>query len=231
MNVHILQHVAFEGPGSIADWCAARNARITTTRLYDGDALPNVDPLDLLIVLGGPMSVHDEPALPWLRAEKRFLASALEKGKAVLGICLGAQLLAHVGGARVYANPEREIGWFDIERAPEAVGPFGFPQRLTVFHWHGETFDIPSGARRLARSEACENQAFAWGDRVIGLQFHLETTPRSAEMLIEHARVDLRPGRYVQSEADLLATPPHRYAAINDEMKRVLDQLAAVSPR
>lgn len=227
MKVHVLQHVPFEGIGSIQDWLASRGATISYSRFFEACVLP--DPLDfeLVIVMGGPMSVNDEETLPWLIEEKQFVRQAIDQGVAVLGICLGAQLIASVLGAKVYPGPQKEIGWFGIEAAPAGEGEdvFRFPESATVFHWHGETFDLPPGAIRLASSVVCRNQAFQWGARVIGLQFHLETTPKSAGAIISNCRDELVAGEFIQSEATLRSAPPERYTEINRLMQEVLSYL------
>ena len=227
MHVQVLQHVPFEGPGSIADWLAARRADVGCTRLFAGDPLPRADEIDALVAMGGPMSVNDEEALGWLRPEKQLVRDAVARGIPVLGICLGAQLIASALGARVYAGPEREIGWFPVNGVPDAAPGFRLPPEFLAFHWHGETFDLPAGAVRLAGSAACENQAFRIGRSAVALQFHLETTPASAQALIENCRDELVPGRYVQTEQELRAAPAARYAAINELMERVLADLLA----
>jgi GMP synthase-like glutamine amidotransferase len=222
MNVHVLQHVPFEGLGSIEAWLAEREAVTSATRFFDSPRLPELAELDLIIALGGPMSVNDEVELAWLKDEKRFVSDAVRAGKAVLGICLGAQLIASALGARVYPGPHKEIGWFDIESTSDSSQLFQFPRTATVFHWHGETFDLPSGASRLARSVGCENQAFQIGSRVIGLQFHLETTPESVESLIFHCRNELVEDRFIQSEEALHSVPKSRYTGVNALMAEVL---------
>ncbi len=227
MHVQVLQHVPFEGPGSIADWLAARRADMSCTRLFAGDPLPRADEIDALVAMGGPMSVNDEDALAWLRPEKQLVRDAVARGIPVLGVCLGAQLIASALGARVYAGAEREIGWFPLNGVADAAPGFRFPPEFLAFHWHGETFDLPAGAVRLARSAACENQAFRVGRRVIGLQFHLETTPAAAEALIENCRNELVPGPYVQTEQELRAASAARYGAVNRLMERVLAELLA----
>lgn len=223
MKVHVLQHVPFEDIGSMAPWLAAREATVSYTRFFDADTLPPPDGFDLVIAMGGPMSVNDEALLPWLKAEKRFLHEVIAAGTAVIGVCLGAQLLASALGARVYRNREREIGWFDIEGRAAGAGLFRFPDLATVFHWHGETFELPPGATHLASSAACDNQAFQLGERVIGMQFHVETTPESAEALIAHCGNELDGGgAFVQDAAALRAATPATYDGANRLMADVL---------
>ena len=171
------------------------------------------------------MSVNDEQQFPWLTDEKRFIRRAIDTGKTVLGICLGSQLVSAALGAEVYQNKEKEIGWFDIELTCFGISDPLFSElgnRLKVFHWHGDTFDLPPHAVHLARSEGCGNQAFCIGERVLGLQFHLEATPFTVTSLIEQCRHDLVPGRYIQSEAEMLSVPS-RFQRINGVMDALLD--------
>ncbi len=231
MKVHIFQHVSFEGPGSIDLWLHARQAHVTTTRFYEHDPLPALDDVDLLIIMGGPMSVNDEAALPWLRDEKRFIAEAIRAGKAVLGICLGAQLIASALGARVYPGLQKKIGWFYIVARPQHVGGngqnlFQLPETTRVFHWHGETFTLPDAATRLAGSAACALQAFQYGNRVIGLQCHLETTPADAEALLTHCREELAAAQgnlYVQTPEEIRAEPVETYRQMSALLHSLLD--------
>lgn len=230
MRAHYLQHVPFESLGFMQPWLEAAGCEISCTRLYESTDFPALDAFDLLIIMGGPMSVNDEVTLPWLAPEKAFVKSAIQAGKRVFGVCLGAQMIASAMGARVYRNRVKEIGWLPV-KSTNAVGDdlFRFPRSIDVFHWHGETFDLPSGAIRLASSEACPNQAFQLGRSVIGLQFHLETTPECARLLVENCRADLRPiTRYVQSEVDILSVDPERYRAANALMGELLAYLQAV---
>jgi GMP synthase-like glutamine amidotransferase len=149
--------------------------------------------------------------------------SGSESEKPVLGICLGAQMIASAMGARVFPNPVKEIGWFPIHAVDSIVGSlFSFPPSETVFHWHGETFDLPPGAICLARSEGCDNQAFQIAKSVIGLQFHLETTPASAAQIVSHCRDELVPSRYVQTEKEILSAGPNFYKSINHLMDNIL---------
>ncbi|NDP48957.1 MAG: amidotransferase [Sulfuriferula multivorans] len=226
MHVHVLQHVPFEGLGSIEAWLSHRGARVTYTRFFEPAKLPALTDINFIIALGGPMSVNDEEQLPWLREEKRFVAEAVASNKAVLGICLGAQLIASALGSRVYPGSEKEIGWFPVFAEPALSNTFVFPASTEVFHWHGETFDLPAGAVHLASSAACRNQAFQIGARVIGLQFHLETTPKSAEAIINNCANELLPQqRYIQTEPALRAVPVANYAGINMLMTNVLEYL------
>ena len=171
------------------------------------------------------MSVNDEEQLPWLREEKRFVADAIASNKAVLGICLGSQLIASALGSRIYPGAEKEIGWFPVFAEPAVPGTFVFPASAEVFHWHGETFDLPAGAVHLASSAACRNQAFQIGARVIGLQFHLETTPESAEAIISNCAHELLPQRFIQTESALRSVPAANYAGINALMTLILEYL------
>ncbi len=226
MHAHYLQHVPFESLGSIEPWLRSAGYQITNTRFFLTTELPDLQGIDLLVVMGGPMSVNDEVEFPWLVQEKQFIRNAVESGKSVLGVCLGAQLIASAMGARVFPNRVREIGWFPIEGGSSVErSTFRFPLSVEVFHWHGETFDLPSGAVRLARSEGCENQAFQLGRSVIGLQFHLETTPEAAREIVTHCRAELTPSRYVQAEATILAAPPGKYRVVNQLMGKVLSFL------
>jgi len=225
MRAHVLQHVSFEGLGSIQAWLEARKAIVTHTRFFQSATLPGTDQVDLLIALGGPMSVNDEGQLPWLVDEKRLVGEMVRSGKPVLGICLGAQLMASSLGARVYPGPHKEMGWFPVFGRKNRGETFVFPERKTVFHWHGETFDLPPGALLLASSEGCRHQAFQVGTRALGLQFHLETTPASADAIISNCAGELLPSRFTQPEPELRAVKASQYAGINQLMTRVLEYI------
>ena len=172
------------------------------------------------------MSVNHTLEFPWLIREKRFIADFIKSGKPTLGICLGAQLIASAMGAKVYQNSVKEIGWLPVQAAtPSGVACFRFPPSVEVFQWHEETFDLPPGATLIASSEACENQAFQIGTSVLGLQFHLETTPESALDIVSNSRDELFSAQYVQTEAEILAVKPARYRAISRLMGKVLSYL------
>ena len=225
MRAHYLQHVPFEGLGSIDAWLRAAGYEITATRFHASEPLPAPADIDLLVIMGGPMSVNDEGEYPWLIEEKRFVARIAASGTPVLGICLGAQLIASAMGGDVFPNAEKEIGWFPVRRVAAGDAVFRFPETAEVFHWHGETFSLPPAAVRIAESDGCRNQAFQIDRHVIGLQFHLETTPDSARTIVAHCRNELVPGTYIQTEAAILETPMARYRAINALMGDVLDYL------
>ena len=222
MQVQVLQHVPFEGLGSIEAWLSERGTAVHTTRFYQSPVLPDPRSIDLVIAMGGPMSVNDEREHPWLKQEKAFVKEAVDRGTAVLGVCLGAQMIASALGARVFANAHKEIGWFPAQAVSTDADVFRFPPQATVFHWHGETFDLPPGAVHLASSAGCRHQAFQIGKRVIGLQFHLETTPETADQLIRHCRDELVAGEYIQTEQALRAVPGDAYSGINRLMNAVL---------
>ncbi len=228
MRVHYLQHVPYEGLGCIERELLDSGHTIASTQLYERHALPKTQEFDWLIVMGGPMGVHDQREYPWLVEEKRLIEDAIRQSKIVLGICLGAQLIADVLDAPVYANAHKEIGWFPVERTERATTTAigcAFPKTIEAFHWHGDTFDLPSGAVHLARNAVCENQAFVYQSRVLALQYHLETTRASAKALIENGAADLDGGPYVQS-AEVMLSGDKRFEPLNAAMKALLESLA-----
>jgi GMP synthase-like glutamine amidotransferase len=209
MRVHWLQHVPFENLGSIEPWVINHGYALTSTHLFAGDALPSMDRFDVLVIMGGPMSVHDDDKYPWLNSEKHYIKAAIDSGKMVLGICLGAQLIAQVLGAKVYKNAEKEIGWHPIRIAApqdEKSALFGLmSDQTSVFHWHGETFDLPDNARHLALSEACQQQAFSYKKTVLALQCHLEITEQGITRLIENCSHEIVPAPFIQSRNEMLS--------------------------
>jgi len=228
MRAHYLQHVHFEGLGSIASWLSSNRYQVTSTRLFESTEFPLVSDVDLLIIMGGPMSVNDEAELPWLIKEKQFVRAVIDAGKPVLGICLGAQMIANVMGSKIYPNIQKEIGWFPTIAKSFDQDFFRFPQSEIVFHWHGETFDLPRAAKLLASSEACINQAFQIGQNVIGLQFHLETTPESLKEISLYCANEIVEGEFVQS-AQVMASKGNEYfEKINRLMNRVLEFITRV---
>nr|WP_320010789.1 amidotransferase [uncultured Desulfobulbus sp.] len=221
MRIHALQHVFFEGLGALNDWITKQAHTLSLTRLYAGELLPDLESFDLLLIMGGPMNIYDDDLYPWLAQERAFISQAIAAGKSALGICLGAQLLADALGARVYPGPKKEIGWFPIEISPAGQqGLFqGLPASALVFHWHGDTFDLPPGALHLAQSYGCINQAFLFEGRVLGLQFHLESTEETVREIITHCGDELIQGEYIQTEEQMTQVAPARFA----EMHRLLE--------
>jgi GMP synthase (glutamine-hydrolysing) len=206
MRIVCIQHVAFEDAGLIADWAVTRSHALEAVRVDRGESLPPASTADWVVIMGGPMSVHDESQYPWLREEKRWIAAAIAQNRVILGVCLGAQMIAQILGARVYPNAHKEIGWFPVNRTSHAGShPLldALPPTLTPFHWHGETFEIPAGAWHTFSSQACPHQSFIYNDRIVALQFHLEATPAGVQRLISHCPSDLTPGPFVQSAATM----------------------------
>lgn len=207
MRIHYLQHVPFEDLANIEIWAKNRGHSISVTRLFLNEELPEADQFDWLIIIGGPMNIYEEAEYPWLITEKNFIRESIDAGKIILGICLGAQLIADVLGGKVSRNKYKEIGWFPVSKTLEAKDSVFFksiPDEFMAFHWHGDTFEIPPGALRLAESSACKNQAFEYGGRILGLQFHLESSKESIQRLIENCRDELACGKYIQDEPEIL---------------------------
>ena len=182
MQVLILQHIACEPPGVYEDVLLERGASIHRVELDEGDSLPDWRGFEAIVAMGGPMSANDDAALPWLTDEKRLIGEAVRAGTPFWGVCLGVQLLAASLGACVYAGPTPEVGLLPVEITPEGRADPVFadaPDDLVTLQWHGDTFDLPDGAVRLAGSPAYPNQAFRFS-RAYGVQFHLEVSPEMA---------------------------------------------------
>ena len=185
----VLQHIRCEPPGIFSDMLTGRGIVIETVELDEGGELPDWREVDLVLAMGGPMSVHDEAEHPWLAAEKRWIAAAVQAGVPYLGVCLGAQLLAASLAARVHTGETPEVGVLPVTVTPAArndpvLGAVG--EEFPALQWHGDTFGIPAGAVRLAGSAAYPNQAFRFGDAAYAVQFHVEVTGR---MLAEWGQV------------------------------------------
>lgn len=231
MNVYALMQVPYEGPGCIAAWAEGNGHALKTVRLYEGEALPPLSEVGLLAVMGGPMSVHDTAKHAFLAEERAFVAEAVSAGKPVLGICLGAQLMASAFGAKVYAHDRREIGWFPVRLTERGKGsPLlkKFPESHLAFHWHGDTFDLPEGADWLFENEATPHQGFSVGRRAVGLQFHFEVMPEDVRQMLAHGAAELES----HAESELTQSPEHiaslnPYSECNALMFDLLDRLVA----
>ncbi len=232
-----MEHVEFEGPGWIEPWVRERGHDLRRIYLWRGDELPRLEDCDWLVVMGGPMSVNEDPLYPWLGPEKRLIAEAIRGGKGVLGICLGAQLIAAALGAQVAPGAEKEIGWWPVRKLPTdnaaGAGLAGvFPEEFRAFHWHGDQFEIPSDAQLFLESEGCRRQAFCVGDRVLALQFHIESTPESVAQLIHHCGGELEEGgKWVQDAETMQGVPAPYFEEAHRILGRVLARMEkAVCP-
>jgi GMP synthase-like glutamine amidotransferase len=179
----VLQHIACEPPGAYEDVLREQAWEIVRVELDEGEPLPPWGGFDAIIAMGGPMSVNDDATLQWLVDEKRLIAEAVRAGVPFFGACLGVQLLASALGARVYPGDSPEVGLLPVQLTPAARSDSvfaGLPEQLLTFQWHGDTFHLPDGATLLATSPAYANQAFRWGQRAYGVQFHLEVSPEMA---------------------------------------------------
>jgi len=207
LRIRCFLHVPFEGPGIIENWAAENGHHLNFTRFYEGDELPDPARTDLLVIMGGPMNVFDFHIHPWMQDEIEWVSSYIHAGLPVLGICLGAQILAAALGADVYPGEHKEIGWHKLQFLP-SLGDFKIckvlPATRKVFHWHGDTFPIPEGAIRIASSAAFPNQGFIFKRKAIALQFHLEMTPDSVAGMVENCRDELVEGPYIQTEDEIL---------------------------
>jgi GMP synthase-like glutamine amidotransferase len=224
-RIHYLQHVPFESLGCIEEWVQSKGHGLTSTKFYESGLLPQISEFDWLIVLGGPMGVYDEEKFKWLIDEKEFIQKAIQEKKTVIGICLGAQLIASCLGEKVYSNHEKEIGWFPIfptesgwtnNLLSNSKAPF------VVFHWHGDTFDLPEESLLLASSEGCVNQAFIYHDKVLGLQFHFEFTEKSLQEMLAFCGNELVIGRYIQTAETILSNTQF-IDEVNEKLFHLLD--------
>lgn len=229
LRIHYFQHEPYEGPGCIKDWAEKKNHLLSCTRLYAAESPPPSDEIDLLIIMGGSMGIYDEAEYPWLVKEKQYIREVIAADKPVMGICLGAQLMADVLGARVKRAGFKEIGWFPIRKTEAGKASAllqSMPTNLNVFHWHGDQFDIPHGCLSLAESDACPNQLFQFGDRVVALQFHFEATALSVSQMLEEAEEEPeKPGPYVQTKSAIMRGL-HDAGQSNDVMFSLLDKLS-----
>ncbi len=191
MNVLILKHAEVEGPGLIEDLLAQQKFPYQIIDLFPQAPLPPLDIFTHIVILGGPMNVYEEDPYPFLRKEDLFIKEAIQRGKSILGICLGAQLIAKALGAKVFKAPLKEVGWYDVTLTKIGLqDPFfsNLPKKFAVFQWHEDTFEIPRGAQLIATSDPVPHQAFRYGDNVYGLQFHLEVTKEMIQIWLENHR-------------------------------------------
>jgi GMP synthase-like glutamine amidotransferase len=226
MKTLIFQHTPDEVPGTLTDWLAAKSFSHHVHHVYAGEKMPEPGAYDCLVVLGGPMNVDEESKHPWLKAEKKFVHDWLKEDKAILGICLGGQMLAQVLGGRVEKNRAREIGFHEVRRTGEAHPSLKrWPERMRVFQYHEDRFTLAPGCRSLLTNEICEHQAYALNDRTVGLQFH----PESTQPWIEEAFSDLKYGAHeshVQSPRECAALLPVHLPLLTSQFFFFLDDFA-----
>ena len=211
MSVLICKNIETEGPGTIEDYLRLKELPYTVVELSKGEEIPVTNDFDTLVIMGGPMSANEGEKYPYIKEEEMLVRDFVKKDRKILGICLGAQIIARAIGSRVYRGHEEEIGWYDIELTGEglrdrlleklALHPVvrDFWKRFKVFHWHGETFDIPGGAARLAKSELYPNQAFKYGNSAYAFQFHIEA---SREMIYSWFSKETDTNRKIRDETE-----------------------------
>lgn len=236
-NLVVLTHAEFEGPARIAAIATEKDYSVDVRSLHRGDPVPLDLPRDvLLVVMGGSMGVGDleDPKFPFLKREVELLRRRVEEDSPVLGVCLGAQLLAHAGGARVFpmmapGGSDRlyEVGWAPVRfrGTDDARALEGMPPEAPVLHWHGDTFDLPAGARLLASSARCRNQAFQLGSRLFGLQFHCETTAEDVEVFLQSDAAFVEKANGPDGVADLRRDTPRHLAGFQTVGDRLLSNI------
>lgn len=225
MRIHTIIHAPFEKPGIIESWAIDKGYNLSSTHTYKGEKLPDISTIDFLIVMGGPQSPTELDKYPYLRNEITLTKQAIDQGKAVLGVCLGAQIISESLDAKTERSPNKEIGVYPISLTKEGEidSVFKkFPKSFDVMHWHNDMPGIPQGAVLLAYSEGCPRQVIKYSDRVYGLQCHMEMTSELIKGMVEHCANDLIPGRYVQQNKNLLTND---MSEINNKMFIILDYL------
>jgi GMP synthase-like glutamine amidotransferase len=239
MKAHCLQHETFEDMAAVETWLLQKGFHISTTRLFESDELPVLHDIDWLIIMGGSMSVNDDALYPWIAAERKFVRECIDAGKTVIGICLGSQMIASSLGAKVYPNDCKEIGWFPMYKNKQAVSTLfaALPDELTVFHWHGETYDLPNQAVRIAGSDACLHQIFQYGKKTVGFQCHLETTAASLASLSTACQNEIsesralggEKARFIQTSEEMKNLEPEYSRAMHDVLYAVLEAMLSDS--
>jgi len=228
----VIQQVESEDPGVFSDCLARAAVQVDTVRIWEGDPVPSEGKgYRGVLVLGGPMNVGDAGRLSYLRDELELIRDCHGRGVPVLGVCLGAQLIAAALGGRVYAGALREIGWYEVELTGEGtVDPLfrGFPEKFTAFQWHGQTFDLPAGAVRLAGSALFSNQAFRLG-KVWAVQFHFEVTGRHVRRWLEENPGELNALPYIDREKILRGIAGHE-TACNRLADSLFERFLALAP-
>lgn len=243
LRIHALFHTDYADLSFIKQWARAHNHPITVSRSYDNDNLPALDSFDWLIVMGGPMSVHDENKYSWLIKEKRLIKQAVDAGKTVIGICLGAQIIAHCLGAEVKPSGVKEIGWLPMQLTEAGQAhPLlqDLPKDFTVFHWRGEGFDCPKGASIIAKTQAWANQGFIYqtpehkarGTWVLAWQCHFEVTKESLPKMVSNGNTAIQSGlkdypETVQAPDEILALGDKYIEENNARLATMFNRIAS----
>lgn len=230
MRIAVLQHEIFEGPGMIRDYAAQRGHTLSIHMVReDGAAYPDIADVDLLAIMGGTMSVRDIAQDPAMTRERDYIRDYIREGKAAFGICLGAQLIASALGGAVIRHDAPEVGW----RTVQADGTAQHHPMAHLFHedgaryfqWHEDTFSVPEGAVRVARNRHCRNQAFAYRDNVLALQFHPEATAEGVCAFLQYCKELPPPGDSVQSKEEILRLSPQCEAPARRKLYAMLEML------
>jgi len=226
-RMHYFQHVPFEWPAYIMQYAYNNGIDIKGTALFADEELPQSLDFDILLIMGGPMGIYDENKYNWLRREKKFIERAIANNKKIIGICLGAQLIADVLGATVSPGNHKEIGWYQLTTTLDArqnkIGKV-LPASFYAFHWHGDTFEIPDGAVHICKSDAYINQAFIYDERIIGFQFHLESTEDSVKLLLKNCSSEIdNGGVYVQNSSQI--TDSIHISSSNKIMEKIIEEI------
>ena len=222
MRIHCFQHVAFETPGTILEWIQLQNHSITFTRFYETNyQFPDLSDIDTLLVLGGYMNVDEETKFAWLKKEKEFIKSAIDANKKIIGICLGSQLISASLGAKVYQGIEKEIGFYPVEFSNNKLFSH-FKNPYSLFHWHGDTFDLPLDAELIASSSVCKNQGYVIKNQILAMQFHLEMNENLLEEMLLHDGEELHEkGNFIQNINDIR----NNYSNLNQNKKDLFELL------
>lgn len=200
MRINIIQHTPNERPGSILDWAHDRNHDVYIYHPYQFGYLPKVDETDMLVIMGGPMSVNDD--VDWIEFERDLIKELAQRDVPIFGACFGAQQLSKAFGGKINTSPVKEVGWAPVYLKSDVID--GIPAELTAMHWHGETFEIPDNAELLFSSELLANQGFVIGHRIVGLQFHFELQTDNVREIVTNDFNYIDGSVFKQTKEDIL---------------------------